>query len=276
MPSLAEDAGAERGWGRRMSSFWNNVEGLLFGGSVIGVSLTSKIRSDRRFEAAKADFSNDDYERFAFLLSNKIYSLSTRQNKPVDLRTFVEAQPYIKSPARDFHYNQIVKRVLACGIIDRADLPPSEGRTPVSGRYLFILNDLGWFQKLEEERQKMGEQARPAPTTINNNINSTVINGGTNIGNIASPGAVASTSQSASDRGKFLQDLMRSLYAEAEKARTPEEKERAVELADDLRDAVKADDSERTDKMIGRIKKFTPVATSVFDLTKKIVDSFTS
>ena len=248
-----------------MSGFWDTVGGLSFWGLVGGIGLKIKRQNARRFEAAKADFSDDDYERFAGELSNQIDLLSSRRNKPVDLRTFVEAQPYSESAASDYHYSEILKRVLVKGLIDSAEPPAAEGSSPAIARYWFVLNDVGWIRK----REQMREQIRP--TTVNNI--GAQFNGGVNsVGNVASPGAAAWTSQNIADNAKSLRDLARNLYADAEMARTPEEKERAVELADDLDEAVKAADQGRVDKILDRIQKFIPVATSAFTLTTEVID----
>lgn len=91
--------------------------------------------------------------------------------------------------------------------------------------------------------------------------------------NVNSPHGVAQSSgrdSSADLSGISYHQLATALRADSEGA-TPEEAVRAREYAEDLSDAAGAQDTDRANRVLGRINALLATATSAFDLTRNLL-----
>jgi len=95
--------------------------------------------------------------------------------------------------------------------------------------------------------------------------------GGFVVANVHSPygGAHGGTGNQAGRSDISHRELIHALRTDAEGA-TPDESVRAREYADDLSEAVQADNPDRTDRVLSRINQLLAGASSAFSLTRTL------
>lgn len=256
-----------------MTGVWQELEGLtvlgLVGFGIYRASEKGKAEAAVRakeFAAAKAEYSAEDYQRFADAMLDELIDRTSAEGLAVDLLGFTSGQPYARSKAAEHHLGQVRDRLLRSRYVVAAEPPVAAADAfaePADGQW-YALTAVG-FSLLQA---RLHSDVRPTITFTN------VTNA--SVGNVASPGATARTAQRAQvglDAAAFLR-LAEALRTDSVSAAGPNERRKAYELADEVQ-AVAADPQAPGSRAVAdKVKVFLEVAQSAFTLTKDIIAQF--